>query len=138
MAWVVDTRLVIDILDDDPEFGAASARLLDARADEGLVLCPVSYVELAPAFLGDERRQRAFLQQVGVDISAPWEWSDTQTANKAWARHVELRRQRQAVSRLPADVLIGAFAANRTGLLTRNPPEFRAVYPSLTIRTPGA
>jgi len=32
MAWVVDTCLIIDVLDDDPEFGAASARLIDAKA----------------------------------------------------------------------------------------------------------
>jgi predicted nucleic acid-binding protein len=138
MAWVVDTCLVIDVLDEDPTFGLASARLLDARAGDGLVLCPVSYIELAPAFLGDDSRQRAFLEQVGIDVSEPWTWSDTQAAHKAWARHVERRRARRAALRPIADILIGAFAANRTGLLTRNPSDFNAAYPSLRILTPAA
>jgi predicted nucleic acid-binding protein len=138
MAWVVDTCLVIDVLDDDPEFGLASAKLLDARAGDGLVLCPVSYVDLAPAFLGDDRRQRTFLEQVGVEVTPGWEWADTQAAHKAWNRYVERRRARRAVRRPVADVLIGAFAANRTGLLTRNPSDFSAVYPALTIVSPGA
>ena len=138
MAWVVDTCLVIDVLDDDPAFGLASATLLDARAADGLVLCPVSYVELAPAFLGDASRQRAFLEQVGIDVSEPWDWADTVAAHKGWARHVERRRRRQAGRRPVADVLIGAFASNRAGLLTRNPADFRTAYPSLVIATPGS
>jgi hypothetical protein len=137
MAWVVDTCLVIDVLDDDPAFGLASAKLLDARAADGLVLCPVSYVELAPAFLGDDSRQRAFLAQVGIDVSEPWEWPDTQAAHKAWSRYVDLRRARRAARRPIADVLIGAFAANRTGLLTRNPADFTATFPALSILTPA-
>jgi predicted nucleic acid-binding protein len=137
MAWVVDTCLVIDVLDDDPKYGLASAKLLDARAADGLVLCPVSYVELAPAFLGDDSRQRAFLEQVGIGASEPWEWSDTQAAHKGWARHVERRRARRVARRPVADVLIGAFAANRTGLLTRNPSDFTATFPALSILTPA-
>jgi hypothetical protein len=56
MTRVMDTCVVIDVLEGDPEFGRPSARLLDKMAGEGLALCPVSYVELAPAFLGDGRR----------------------------------------------------------------------------------
>jgi predicted nucleic acid-binding protein len=137
MPWVVDTCLVIDVLDDDPEFGRASARLLDGQAPHGLVLCPVSFVELAPAFLGDAARQRDFLEHVGIDASAPWGWSDTQAAHQAWSRYVGLRRARQTPRRPVADVLIGAFAMNRDGLLTRNPADFAAVYPSLAIVGPA-
>ncbi len=50
MPWVVDTCLVIDVLDDDPDYGRASALLLDSKASDGLVLCPVSYVVRARAF----------------------------------------------------------------------------------------
>jgi len=137
MAWVVDTCLVIDVLDDDPTFGRSSARLIDERAGEGLVLSPVSYVELAPAFLGDAARQRDFLDRVGIDSSAPWSWAETQAAHRAWSRYVELRRARRAQRRPVADVLIGAFATTRSGLLTRNPKDFSRVFPSLTILTPG-
>ena len=138
MAWVVDTCLVIDVLDDDPDFGHASARLLDSKASDGLVLCPVSYVELAPAFLGDAARQHDFLNAVGLEYSASWEWPDTQAAHKAWARFARLRRARRTPRRPVADVLIGAFATTRQGLLTRNPADFGQVFPALTIVTPEA
>jgi len=36
MAWVVDTCVLIDVLEDDPEFGLVSAEALDAHLDEGL------------------------------------------------------------------------------------------------------
>jgi predicted nucleic acid-binding protein len=138
MPWVVDTCLVIDVLDDDPDFGRASAQLLDSKASDGLVLCPVSYVELAPAFLGDPARQHDFLSQVGLDYSAPWGWPETQAAHKAWARFVKMRRARRTPRRPIADVLIGAFATTRQGLLTRNRADFAPLFPSLTIGTPDA
>jgi hypothetical protein len=138
MPWVVDTCLVIDVLEDDPEFGRASALLLDSKAADGLVLCPVSYVELAPAFLGDSARQQDFLHHVGIDYSAAWIWIDTQAAHKAWTRFVKLRRARRTPRRPVADILIGAFATTRQGLLTRNKTDFAPVFPSLTIMTPGS
>ena len=68
MIWVVDTCLVLDVLEDDRTYGESSARLLDERYPEGLILCPVSYIELGPAFGGDVRRQEAFLDGLGVDF----------------------------------------------------------------------
>src|SRR5215213_2100147 len=50
--WVVDTCLLIDIADADVRYGAVSSRLLASRQAQGLVISPVSYVELAPAFHG--------------------------------------------------------------------------------------
>jgi predicted nucleic acid-binding protein len=133
---VVDTCLVIDVLDDDPEFGLASAALIDRMSADGLVVCPVSYIELAPAFLGDGARQREFLDQVGIDYSAGWAWPDTQAAHKAWALQVQLRRAGRAPRRPVADILIGAFASTRRGLLTRNPGDFATVFPTLAIAAP--
>ena len=66
MSWVVDTCLIIDVLEADPDFGEASAELLDSMMVKGLVICPVSYVELAPAFLGDRKRQDEFLSAIGT------------------------------------------------------------------------
>ena len=39
MAWVVDTCLLIDVLEDDPAFGVSSADLLEERAEDGLLRC---------------------------------------------------------------------------------------------------
>jgi predicted nucleic acid-binding protein len=136
MTWVVDTCVVLDVLEGDPEFGLASARLIDKLAGEGLTLCPVSYIELAPAFLGDKERQSEFLAEIGIDYAQSWDWSDTQQAHKAWDRYVSKRRQDCIAKRPVADILIGAFASERNGLLTRNESDFRAVFPTLTIATP--
>ncbi len=136
MNWVVDTCLVIDVLDHDPEFGDASARLLDRMAPEGIVLCPISYVELAPAFLGDLRRQEEFLEGIGIHYAVPWSWTDTRNAHKAWERHVQLYRQRKVSRRPVADILIGAFAIGRKGLLTRNSEDFRSSFPTLKLLEP--
>jgi len=136
MTWVVDTCIVIDVLENDPEFGRPSAELLDNMAAEGIALCPVSYVELAPAFLGDSRRQNEFLDSIGIQYAIPWGWQDTQNAYKAWERHVNLYRQRKVLRRPVADILIGAFAAGRHGLLTRNIADFRRVFPKLRIIEP--
>lgn len=136
MMWVVDTCLVIDVLEADPEFGRPSALLLDGYASEGLTLCPISYVELAPAFLGDTRRQNEFLTDIGIHYSTAWEWKDTQVAHKSWERYVGLKREGRSGRRPVADVLIGAFAAGRFGLLTRNPDDFKVIFPKLRIITP--
>ena len=136
MTWVVDTCVVLDVLEGDPDFGLASARLIDKLAGEGLTLCPVSYIELAPAFLGDKERQNEFLREIRIDYAQSWDWSDTQQAHKAWYRYVNRRRQDRITKRPVADILIGAFACGRKGLLTRNEADFRAVFPTLTITTP--
>jgi hypothetical protein len=62
MTWVVDTCVVIDVLEDDPSFGLRSATLLEQKLGEGLSICPVTFVELAPAFTGDLEEQARFLE----------------------------------------------------------------------------
>jgi predicted nucleic acid-binding protein len=57
-------------------------------------------------------------------------------AHKAWARHIELKRSGMEDKRPIADILIGAYAINRKGLLTRNSKDFASTFPSLKIITP--
>src|SRR5690349_5145964 len=64
MAWVVDTSVLLDIYSADPVFAQASARCLAAHAADGLTLCPITYIELAPAFNGDSVLQEQFLAEV--------------------------------------------------------------------------
>lgn len=138
MSWVVDTCLLIDVLEDDLAFGESSARLLDNAASDGLIVCPVSYAELAPAFAGDLQRQNEFLDAIGVAYALAWTWTETQRAHRAWFNHVSLRRQGKTIKRPIADILIGAFAQSHQGLLTRNPDDFRDVFPKLAVRVPGS
>lgn len=136
MSWVVDTCLIIDVLDDDPDFGESSATLLESMMCEGLTICPVGYVELAPAFLGDRRRQDEFLSAIGIDLAEGWTSEDTQFAHQGWMRQITLKRKEKGPKRPVADILIGAYASARTGLLTRNRADFATVFPELRIKTP--
>jgi predicted nucleic acid-binding protein len=136
MSWVVDTCVLIDVLEDDPQFGAASATLLDRLFDEGLEVCPVTYAELATAFDGDRALQDEFLAGVGIPLPADWSWTDTLEAHSAWARFIRLKRGGKVPRRPLADILIGAYAADRDGLVTRNPDDFRTVFPDLSLAVP--
>ena len=137
MPWVVDTCILIDVLEADPVFGESSAELLEQYAAEGLVICPVSYIELAPSFLGKKSLQDDFLAGVGVSFAESWEHQDVLAAHQAWHLHVENRRKGYRRKRPLADILIGGFAMRFRGLLTRNPKDFRSAFPRLRLEAPG-
>jgi len=136
MTWIVDTCIVIDLLENDPDFGLRSARLLEARLAEGLAICPVTQIELAPAFDGDLAEQKRFLALAGINDHPGWTLADTEAAHRAWHLHIAARRAGTLPKRPIADLLIGAFAANRRGIITRNPVDFRENFPHLTILEP--
>lgn len=137
MAWVVDTCVLLDVLEDDPVFGTASAAALDARIAEGLTVCPVTYAELAPAFDGDRALQDEFLSGVGIELPADWGWADTLAAHAAWSRFIRLKREGTLPRRPLADILIGAYATLRTGLITRNPGDFEPIFSDLSLAVPA-
>ena len=128
MAWVVDASVLLDIRLNDPTFGITSATCLARHHRDGLILCPVTYIELAPAFRGEHPLQQAFLRQVGVTWMEPWHWQDTQTAHRLRADHVTNKRAGHTAKRPVADVFIEAFASRFQGLITRNPKHFAAVH----------
>ena len=136
MAWVVDTCLLIDVAEADPTFGVASAKLLDLKRTDGLTICPVTYVELAPVFNGDQAAQNEFLFDLGLSWPEVWAQPDTEEAHRAWHRYVAARRTAKVPKRPLADILIGAFASRRDGILTRNASDFRTVFPRLAIAAP--
>ena len=72
MAWVVDTCVLLDVRLDDPNFGRASAACLEAHSTDGLVLSPISFVEMAPAFRGDEALQSRWLTSLNIAFTEPW------------------------------------------------------------------
>lgn len=136
MAWVVDTCLLIDVAEADPRFGIPSAQLLDRLRADGLLICPMSHVELAPVFAGDEAAQNEFLHHLAVSWQEPWTDVDTREARLAWHRYVDARRTAPHPKRPLADVLIGAFAKRFQGILTRNGADFRQVFPELKVIAP--
>lgn len=133
---VVDTCVIVDISDHDPVFGERSARTLEEYADGGLLIAPVSFVELAPAFLGDVNRENQFLFELGIELPNGFDTSDLPLAHAAWYRHIQKERQGKSTRRPIADVLIGALALANDGLITRNAKDFKALFPNLNIIVP--
>lgn len=136
MAWIVDTCLLLDIGLDDPKFAEKSGILLEKKIGDGLLVCPVTFVELAPAFSGQMKLLEEFLFHLGVGHRESWTWEDTRTAGEAWSRHLQMRRSHRAPKRPVADTLIGAFATRFQGLLTRNCGDFQKMFPHLRLVEP--
>ena len=105
------------------------------RADRGLSVAPVTIVELAGA-LPDMRQLYDFLADYRIESRETWGPAESETAHAAWADALTHRRQNAAPRRPIADVFIGAFAHRRAGLITRNPDDFRTLFPKLRQRIP--
>ena len=136
MIWVVDTCVVIDLVERDGEFGAVSAAALASKIDDSFVIAPITYVELGPVFDGDRERQDAFLKESWIDFDFAGNREAVVAAHKAWYEHVLRKRKGEAAKRPIADVMIGAYALQKGGLITRNEDDFRSLYPTLNIYNP--
>ena len=134
--WVVDTCVIIDVLSGDGEFAMQSADAIDAKRIDGLVIAPITYVELAPSFLGDVVQQDKVLSGLGIEFDFAENKGAVLAAHKAWYEHVLRKRLGEMAKRPIADVLIGAYAMQKGGLITRNEADFHALYPNLTIFNP--
>lgn len=136
MIWVVDTCVVIDLVERDGEFGAVSVAALASKIDDSLVIAPITYVELGPVFDGDRERQDAFLKESWIDFDFAGNKEAVVAAHRAWYEHVLRKRKGEATKRPIADVMIGAYALQKGGLITRNEDDFRSLYPALNIYNP--
>ena len=139
MAWVVDTCILLDIMDEIAPFAELAAQALDEKSEEGLLtVAPITYVELSPAFNADRVMQDLFLRNVGVRIDFAGDEEAVFTAHRAWYEHI-LRKRTGAEKKRPiADIMIGAYAMQKGGLITRNEADFRSLYPNLTIFNPAS
>ena len=136
MAWVVDTSVVVDLITGDPFFEPASTACLQSHLQDGLVISPVTFVELGPSFSGDEAAAEAFLKSAHIGTAEFWSPADTLPAHRLWHQFQQRRRQIQMAKRPVADVLIAAFAERFQGIITRNAADFRNILPTLRIIEP--
>ncbi len=136
MAWTVDTCVLVDIVENDPKFGIHSARCLADRLNEGLILCPVSFVELGPTFNGNFLELRKFLNACGIPYNIPFDARDAELGHQIWHEWTVAKRKGIVPKRPVADILIGAFAVKTGGIITRNPKDFRKRFPNLRITDP--
>jgi predicted nucleic acid-binding protein len=134
--WLVDTCILIDLLQGDHDFATCSADALDAKRDEGLLISPVTFVELAPSFNGNIVAQNEFLR--GLEITCLFHGNQFMlaAAHRAWHEQILRKHAGTSPKRPIADVLIGAHALMVGGLITRNESDFRALYPNLKILNP--
>lgn len=137
MTWVVDTCVILDVLDGKSEFSERSALALQSKLDDVLLIAPVSYVELAPAFNGDVDAQNDFLRRMWIQCDFRGDEASVLAAHRAWHEHVLRKRAGETRKRPIADVLIGAYALRKGGLITRNEEDFRSLYPLLNIYNPA-
>ena len=135
--WVVDTGVLIDLLRRDEAFATCAADALDAKRTEGLTIAPLTYVELAPALGGDVRAQDYFLSETGISIDFEGKKDIVLAAHRAWYDHIRRKRKGEVVKRPIADVMIGAYAESKGGLITRNEDDFRVLFPNLNIFNPA-
>ena len=134
MITAVDTNILIDILEPDPEYGPASRDALVRCIDEGAaVACEVVWAEVATAYAGSGAKVVSGLKHAGIVYSAMSEESALQAA-MSWHSY---RLRGGTRTRIAADFLIGAHAMVQCDrLLTRDHGFYREYYESLSVITP--
>lgn len=138
MIWVVDTCVLIDILKADPTFSKKSSQALQSKMDDVLEIAPITYVELAPAFKGDVAAQNEFLDALWIRCDFGENRDAVLAAHRSWYAHVLRKRAGMDYKRPVTDVMIGAYALSKGGIITRNEADFRTLYPTLEIFNPAA
>jgi predicted nucleic acid-binding protein len=83
---VVDTDVLLDIFTADKRFGPNSKAIIN-RSKE-LVICPISYIELSPAFLGRTKLQEPFLAQLRINWQEDLIWAAYLQAHEIWNRFI--------------------------------------------------
>ncbi|MDX9768665.1 MAG: type II toxin-antitoxin system VapC family toxin [Ectothiorhodospiraceae bacterium] len=132
---IVDTNVLVDVLEDDPEWGEWSVgRMRDLARVHEIVINPVIYAELSLAFDAVEDLDAAIADlDLGViELPRPALF----LAGKAFVRY---RRLGGIKSNVLADFFIGAHAAVAgCPILTRDPRRYRSYFPSLRLIVPDA
>jgi predicted nucleic acid-binding protein len=131
---LVDTNVLIDVLENDPDWAEWSLTQLRHRAQlTPLAINPIIYTELSAAFSSMEMLDEALttmdLRQLEIPRPALF------LAGKAFARY---RQQGGTKSNVLADFFIGAHAAvARLPLLTRDTRRYRNYFPTVELIAPG-
>jgi len=130
---LVDTNVLIDVLENDPQWADWSIHQLRTQAQiHRLIINPIIYAELSLAFSTFEALD-AVLKTLEIElreVPRPALF----LAGKAFASYRKLGGIKTGV---PPDFLIGAHAAVQSWpLLTRDARRYRTYYPNLELLTP--
>jgi predicted nucleic acid-binding protein len=130
---LVDTNVLVDVLENDPEWADWSVSQLRAQAQiHRLVINPVIYAELSLTFSKVETLDEALegLQIPVVEIPRPALF----LAGKAF---VQYRRQGGTKTNVLADFFIGAHAAvSAWPVLTRDVRRYSGYFPTVPLISP--
>lgn len=131
---LVDTNILVDVLENDPEWAEWSIGQLQAQSRvHRLVINPIIYAELSLAFttfeLLDEAVEGMALEMVEIPRPALF------LAGKAFLQY---RRKGGAKGNVLGDFFVGAHAAvSGLPLLTRDSRSYKTYFPSVTVVSPG-
>ena len=130
---LVDTNVLIDVLEDEPEWADWSIAQLRAQSRvHPLLINPIIYAELSLTFSAVEALDNT-IENMGLAV-AELPRPALFLAGKAYARY---RRQGGKKHNVLADFFIGAHAAVLgCPLLTRDARRYKNYFPSVTLITP--
>jgi predicted nucleic acid-binding protein len=126
----VDSSALIDVLANDPTYGASSLRALRGAAALGpLIVCPIVWAEVRGCFDDASRMERAF-----ADAQIHFDPFDRACADVAGALWRDYRCNGGSQERVIADFFIGAHAQCRGGrLITRDRGFFRRYFSNVQL-----
>jgi len=131
---LVDTNVLIDVLEDDPVWADWSIQQLRAQSQaHELLINPIVYAELSQTFSTFEALDEVVteLQLQMQEVPRPALF----LAGKAFGRY---RKAGGGKNNVLADFFIGAHAAvNRLPLLTRDARRYRTYFPSVELLAPS-
>jgi predicted nucleic acid-binding protein len=130
---LVDTNVLLDVLEDDPKWSSWSQEKLDAAsATDTLAINPVIYSELSIAF---ERIEE--LEAVITDASLAVESIPREALFLAGKVFLNYRRSRGTKQSVLPDFYIGAHAAvMQWPILTRDVSRYRNYFPTVSLIAP--
>ncbi len=115
--WLVDTNVIIDVINNDPQFADASTKVLETTSSTGiLVINPIIYSEVGA--ICDSLEELNSLLPTTLFRRDPLIWQASFLAGQAFRRY---RKNSGRKKRVLADFLIGAHASVAGfGLITRD------------------
>jgi len=130
---LVDTNVLVDVLENDPDWSTWSLQQLRAQSRvHRLIINPVIYAELSLAFTSFEA-----LDQAVEGLQLALEETPRSALFLAGKAFVRYRREGGAKTNVLAEFFIGAHAAvSGYPLLTRDPRRYRTYFPGVTLIAP--
>ncbi len=131
---LVDTNVLLDVLQDDPAWGDWSQQQLEAAAlADRLAINPVIYSEVSVSFNRIEE-----LEAVLSEARLALEQVPREALFLAGKAFLEYRRTRGTVRSVLPDFYVGAHAAVMNWpLLTRDARRYAHYFPTLQLIAPG-